>query len=77
MARLTAKELRRVRQLADHAADPLERIRAIRKGAGHWDTLLQEAVEAARREGIPWERIADALGVTRQAVTKRFKVSIH
>ena len=33
---------------------------------------LREAVDRARRDRLPWQLIADAIGVTRQAAHRRF-----
>jgi hypothetical protein len=74
--RLPDDQLRQVRVAADTAADPIERAQAIRLGMEHWSALLQETVAAARDAGVPWEAIADALGISRQAATKRFRVDI-
>lgn len=36
------------------------------------DTRLREHVDALRERGVSWERIADGLGVSRQAAWQRF-----
>jgi hypothetical protein len=36
------------------------------------ERLLEARVESARRHGRTWQEIADALGVTRQAVQQKF-----
>jgi hypothetical protein len=75
MERLTPEQLEHVRRYADDpTADPVERLWAIKRGMDHWTALLHETVEEARRRGIPWVDIADALGVSRQAASQRFTV---
>lgn len=74
--RLPEGTLGQVRAAADSDADLIERARAIRMGMEHWTALLQETVAEARLQGVPWDPIADALGVSRQAVSKRFRVAI-
>jgi hypothetical protein len=39
------------------------------------ESRLQESVAAARRRGVSWQSIGDALGVTRQAAFKRFSTA--
>lgn len=73
---LTPEEIRRIRDAADHHPDPVERARAIRAGMTYWSILLEETVAQAREQGVSWAEIADALGVSRQAAAKRFRVDI-
>jgi hypothetical protein len=49
-------------------ADALAAVAALRKLA---DRLEDAAVEQAMRDGWGWPRVAEALGVTRQAVYKK------
>ncbi|MEV0645991.1 hypothetical protein AB0I28_12075 [Phytomonospora sp. NPDC050363] len=49
-------------------ADALAAVAALRRLADH---LEDTAVERAMREGWSWPQVADALGVTRQAVHKK------
>ncbi|MCK2035088.1 hypothetical protein KZC51_02970 [Microbacterium sp. SSW1-49] len=61
-------------QIADIAADtsdPRAGLRAVASLRRLADTLELRQVEAALRAGIGWQGIADALGVTRQAVHKK------
>ncbi|GGM35604.1 hypothetical protein [Microbacterium saperdae] len=61
-------------QVADIAADtsdPRAGLRAVASLRRLADTLELRQVEAALRAGISWQGIADALGVTRQAVHKK------
>ena len=50
------------------AADALAAVTALRRLA---DQLEDAAVEQAMREGWGWSQVAQALGVTRQAVHKK------
>jgi hypothetical protein len=75
--RLSEEDLEDVRRVVDDPdADPVARARAIKYGMDHWTAMLQETVAEARRRGIPWVTIADALVVSRQAAAKRFLVRI-
>jgi predicted DNA-binding protein YlxM (UPF0122 family) len=53
--------------MEDHS-EALAAVGALRRLA---DDLEDVAVERAVRDGWSWQRIADALGVTRQAVHKK------
>jgi len=50
------------------AADALAAVAALRRLA---DRLEDSAVESAMRAGWSWPQVAEALGVTRQAVHKK------
>jgi len=50
-------------------ADDLAAVRALRD---HADRLEEASVERALKEGWSWPQVAEALGVTRQAVHKKF-----
>jgi hypothetical protein len=72
---------RRFEQLADQldpataAADDLSDLRAIAEAADQVrrdEGLVTERVAAARARGRSWNRIAVALGVSRQAARHRF-----
>lgn len=52
-----------------HPADGLRAVAALRRLA---DTLELQQVEAALRAGLGWLEIAEHLGVTRQAVHKKY-----
>ena len=60
--------------LADSAAsdDPHQGLRAVRALRELADRLETLQVERARSLGWSWQEIADALGVSKQAVHKRF-----
>jgi hypothetical protein len=52
-----------------------ELLRALRPGAAAVDAVrdvLQEHVEILRGRGVSWERIGEAMGVSRQAAWERF-----
>jgi predicted transcriptional regulator len=62
-------------QLAEVAAntgDPRAGLRAVTSLRVLADTLELRQVEAALRAGMNWQAIAEALGVTRQAVHKKY-----
>lgn len=61
--------------LADTAAgdDPALGLRAVRSLRELADRLEALQVERARSLGWSWEEVAAALGVTRQAVHKKYK----
>jgi hypothetical protein len=76
---------RRFEQLADQldpattAADDLSDLRAIAEAADQVrrdEALVTERVAAARAQGRSWNRIAVALGVSRQAARHRFASKI-
>jgi len=50
-------------------------LRALRPGSAAVDAVrdvLQDHVDILRRRGVSWERIGDAMGVSRQAAWERF-----
>ena len=51
--------------------DPVEGLRAVKAMRELADRLETLQVERARRLGWSWQEIADALGVSRQAVHKK------
>ncbi|GAA3293661.1 hypothetical protein ACFFON_10895 [Arthrobacter citreus] len=53
-------------------SDPRAGLRAVVSLRVLADTLELRQVEAALRAGMKWQEIADALGVTRQAVHKKY-----
>jgi len=61
-----------VAQAAADTADPRAGLRAVASLRTLADALELRQVEAALREGMTWQQIADALGVTRQAVHKKY-----
>lgn len=56
--------------------DPHAGLRAVASLRSLADRLELAQVEAALRAGMSWQRIADALGVTRQAVHKKYSKKI-
>lgn len=56
---------------AADTSDPRAGLRAVTSLRALTDTLELRQVEAALRAGMTWQDIADALGVTRQAVHKK------
>ncbi|GAA0498758.1 hypothetical protein [Microbacterium aurantiacum] len=57
--------------VASDTSDPKAGLRAVAALRVLADTLELRQVEAALRAGMKWQDIADALGVTRQAVHKK------
>lgn len=57
--------------VASDTSDPRAGLRAVASLRLLADTLELRQVEAALRAGMKWQDIADALGVTRQAVHKK------
>lgn len=55
------------------AADSLDALFLTAQWADQMALVLTEHVDAALDEGFTWDAIAAALGVSRQAATKRFK----
>lgn len=58
--------------VAADTSDPRAGLRAVAALRVLADTLELRQVEAALRGGMSWQHIADALGVTRQAVHKKY-----
>jgi DNA invertase Pin-like site-specific DNA recombinase len=54
------------------AEDPIATLNAITESRRELDRLEAATVRRARNAGAPWQLIALALGVTRQAVHKRY-----
>jgi DNA-directed RNA polymerase specialized sigma24 family protein len=54
------------------AKDPVELLRSRAQVLRQLTEDQAADVAAARAAGVSWERIAEALGVTRQAASKRF-----
>lgn len=52
--------------------DPRDGLRAVRAVRELADRLEQLQVQRARRLGWAWQEIADALGVSKQAVHKKY-----
>lgn len=57
--------------IATDTSDPRTGLRAVASLRVLADTLELRQVEAALRQGMSWQAIADALGVSRQAVHKK------
>jgi DNA-binding XRE family transcriptional regulator len=57
--------------VAADTTDPKAGLRAVASLRVLADTLELQQVEAALRSGMTWQDIADALGVSRQAVHKK------
>ncbi|KQR16866.1 hypothetical protein [Cellulomonas sp. Leaf334] len=57
---------------AASAAEPADGLRAVRSLRALADRLEALHVERARRLGWSWQQVATALGVSRQAVHKKY-----
>lgn len=64
-------ESSQIAAVAADTSDPKAGLRAVATLRVLADTLELRQVEAALRAGMRWQDIADALGVTRQAVHKK------
>lgn len=64
-------ESTRIAQIASDTSDPRAGLRAVSSLRVLADSLELAQVEAALRAGLSWQDIADALGVSRQAVHKK------
>lgn len=62
----------RIAEIAADTSDPRTGLRAVASLRVLAETLELRQVEAALRAGLSWQTIADALGVTRQAVHKKY-----
>jgi hypothetical protein len=65
-------ESSRIADVAADTSDPRAGLRAVASLRVLADSLELRQVEAALRSGMNWQVIADALGVTRQAVHKKY-----
>lgn len=61
-----------VTRAAADTSDPVAGLRAMRSLRMIADRLELQQVEAALRAGLTWQEIAAPLGVTRQAVHRRY-----
>ncbi|MFC8190490.1 hypothetical protein ACFUMH_02370 [Cellulomonas sp. NPDC057328] len=62
----------RVAVAAGDTSDPLTGLRAVSSLRVLVESYELRQVEAALRAGMSWQEVADALGVTRQAVHKKY-----
>lgn len=62
--------------VAADVSDPRAGLHAVSSLRVLADTLELRQVEAALRAGMSWQDVADALGVTRQAVHKKYSKRI-
>ncbi len=59
--------------IAAESEDPAEGLRAVAALRRLAESLEARQVMTARRAGWTWEQIGDALGVSRQAVHKKYR----
>lgn len=69
-------ESTRAARAAADTTDPRAGLRSVASLRTLADSLELRQVEAALRAGMTWQQIADALGVTRQAVHKKYSKRI-
>jgi len=62
--------------MAADTTDPRAGLRAVTSLRALADALELRQVEAGLRAGMTWQQIADALGVSRQAVHKKYSKRI-
>lgn len=65
-------ESSQVAAVAADIADPRAGLRAVASLRALADALELRQVEAGLRAGMSWQEVADALGVSRQAVHKKY-----
>ena len=65
-----------VTEAAADTTDPRAGLRAVTSLRALADALELRQVEAALRAGMTWRQVADALGVSRQAVHKKYSKRI-
>lgn len=69
-------ESTQIAQIAADTNDPRAGLRAIASLRALADSLELAQVEAGLRAGMSWQDVADALGVSRQAVHKKYAKKI-
>lgn len=69
-------ESTQVATVAADTSDPRAGLRAVASLRVLTDALELRQVEAGLREGMSWQQVADALGVSRQAVHKKYAKKI-
>jgi stalled ribosome rescue protein Dom34 len=62
----------RLAEMASDTTDPREGLRAVMSLRLLVESLEFQQVEAALRAGLAWGQVAELLGVTRQAVHKKY-----
>lgn len=65
-----------IARLAADTSDPRSGLRAMASLRALAERLELAQVEAGLREGMSWQEVADALGVSRQAVHKKYAKKI-
>lgn len=57
--------------------DPVEALRALTEGEVELEHLRRDRVQAARDAGVSWDRIGDALGMSRQAAWEYYNQDLR
>lgn len=72
VAAMRKSEYQRLEREAMSSKDPVRQIEVITEIQSYWHDRLVASMKRARKQGISWARLADAIGVTKQAVLQRF-----
>lgn len=62
-----------VRRIENHPAFPLQALESVVQVRRCLDEIEARAVEIAREKGATWKDIAEAVGVTRQAIYQKYR----
>jgi hypothetical protein len=62
-----------IRRIDSHDAFPITALEAVVQARRCLDEIERSAVTSARERGATWEDIAQALGVTRQAIYQKYR----
>lgn len=62
-----------IRRIDSHDAFPISALEAVVDARRRLDEVERTAVTTARERGATWEDIAQALGVTRQAIYQKYR----
>lgn len=73
MDRRPRLDLALVRRANRHREFPLDALRAVIETRRRLDEVERESIRLARQAGATWEEIANALGVSRQAIYQRHR----
>lgn len=65
--------MRTVNDTADHEPDPLDRLEQVARRRRELDAEEYHLVLHAREQGVGWQEIGWALGMSKQAAHKKFR----